>query len=390
MEGGFMLSSGAAKALFVAVTAAVAAMAGVQFHQHRHHRLPIVAGPAVTRVADLSEYGPGLKGTMADAKVFFLEGREPGGTVLLMAGTHPNEIDGLLSALIFIENASVEKGTVIVIPQLNHSASVYTRPGDGYPLFYDIKTPWGAKTFRFGDRGASPLDQWPDPDVYVHYPDGQMLSFLDARNTNRSWPGRPDGLLMEQVTAAVMSLIARERVNVALDLHGAETMFPVTNCIVAPGKSMKIATLASMTVTAMEGFENHVEPSPKGFRGLSHREIGDHSEALPFLMEAPFPFLDQPTGPKTVDLLMTGRDPFLLSLAAQQKLFVPYDESGWPVEKRVGQQCSVALEILRQYSMKNRGRAIQVRDVPRYADLVANGVGFYYHDPRKAKIVYYD
>jgi predicted deacylase len=387
-----MSRSGAVKILCVAVIAAVAALASAQFYRHRHQRLPIVAGPAVTRVVNLSQYGEGLKNTMADTKVFFLQGKEPGGTVLLMAGTHANEIDALLSALIVVENALVQKGTVIVIPQLNHSASLYTRPGDGYPLFYDVQTPWGAKQFRFGDRGASPLDQWPDPDVYVHYPDGQLLSFQDARNTNRSWPGRPNGLLTERVTAAVMRLLAEERVDIALDLHGAETMFPVTNCIVAPEQSMKIATMVSMTVTAMEGFENHVEPSPKGFRGLSHREIGDYSQTAPFLMEAPFPFLDQPTGPKTRDLLMTGRDPFLLSLAGQQKLFVPYDASGWPVERRVGQHCSVALEIIRQYSKKNADRAIRISEVPRYADLLRNGVGFYYHDPTKAKPtrVYFD
>jgi len=379
-----MSRSGAVKTLFVVVIAAVAAAAGAQFYQHRHHRLPIVAGPAVTRVVNLSHYGAGLANTMADTKVFFLQGREPGGTVLLMAGTHANEIDALLSALIVVENALVEKGTVIVIPQINHSASVYTRPGDGYPLFYDVQTPWGAKQFRFGDRGASPLDQWPDPDVYVHYPDGQLLSFLDARNTNRSWPGRPNGLLTEQVTAAVMKLLADEHVDIALDLHGAETMFPVTNCIVAPEVSMKIATMVSMTVTAMEGFENHVEPSPKGFRGLSHREIADFSKTAPFLLEAPFPFLDQPTGPKTRDLLMTGRDPFLLSLAGQQKLFVPYDASGWPIERRVGQHCSVSLEIIRQYSRRNADRAIRISEVPRYADLLSNGVGFYFHDPSKA------
>ncbi|HPW21208.1 MAG TPA: hypothetical protein PLE61_10380 [Vicinamibacterales bacterium] len=379
-----MSRSGPVKGLLVAVVASVAAVAGAQFHQHRHQRLPIVAGPAVARVASLSEYGEGLARTMADTKVFFLQGAEPGGSALIMAGTHANEIDALLSALIFVENAVVEKGTLIVIPQLNHSASVYTRPGDGCPLFYGIETPWGTKVFRFGDRGASPLDQWPDPDVYVHYPDAQLLSFLDARNTNRSWPGRPDGLLTERVTAAVMRLLAEERVDIALDLHGAETMFPVTNCIVAPERSMRIATMASMTVTAMEGFENHVEPSPKGFRGLSHREIGDHSDTAPFLLEAPFPFLDQPTGPKTRDLLMTGRDPFLLSLAGQQKLFVPYDESGWPIEKRVGQHCSVALEIINQFSRKRADRAIRISEVPRYADLVRNGVGFYFHDPSKA------
>lgn len=374
-----------AKTLFAVITGAVTAVSGLQFYHHRHDRIPIVAGPGVTRVADLSKYGAGLKGTMADTRVFFLEGKEPGGKALVMANTHANEVDGILSALIFIENALVEKGALIVIPQLNNSAGRNTRPGDGYPLYYEIPTAWGSKKFRFGDRGASPLDQWPDPDVYVHYPDRQLLSFLDARNTNRTWPGRPDGPLMERVTDAVMRMLKQERVDIAIDVHGAETMFPVTNCIVAPERSMRIATIASLTVTAMEGFENHVEPSPQGFRGLSHREIGDYSETLPFLLEAPFPFLDQPTGPKTVDLLLNGRDPFLLSLARQNKLFVPYDESGWPVDRRVGQHCSMTLEIINQYSIKNADRAIRLSNVPRYADVVKNGVGFYYHDPEEAR-----
>ncbi len=387
-----MSRNGITKALFVAITGVVTAVAGVQFYHHRHYRLPIVAGPGVTRVVDLSEYGEGLKGTMADTKVFFLDGKEPGGKALVMANTHANECDAVLAALIFIENAVVEKGTLIVIPQFNNSASRNTRPGDGYPLFFEIPTAWGTKKFRFGDRSASPLDQWPDPDVYVHYPDRQLLSFLDARNTNRTWPGRPDGLLMEQVTHAVMRMLEQEHVDIAIDVHGAETMFPVTNCIVAPEKSMRIATMASLTVVAMEGFENHVEPSPQGFRGLSHREIGDYSETLPFLLEAPFPFLDQPTGPKTVGLLLNGQDPFLLSLARQNKLFVPYDESGWPIEKRVGQHCSVAQEIINQYSIRNADRAIRIGKVPRYADVVREGVGAYFHEPGKARAadVYYN
>ena len=104
---------------------------------------------------------------------------------------------------------------------------------------------------------------------------------------------------MEKVTYAAMQIMKREKIDMAIDIHGAETMFPVTNCIVAPDKSMRIATMTSLTVQAMEGFENHVESSPGGFRGLSHREIGDHSDTMPFLLEAPLPFLDQPTGPKT-------------------------------------------------------------------------------------------
>ncbi len=369
------------KTLLLVCMTLMVAVSGVQFYQHRHFQLPIVAGPGVTRVGMLSDYFEPLKGTAGDTKVFYLEGKEPGSKLLLIANTHSNEPAAILTALIFIENAVVEKGTVIVIPQFNNSGSRNTKPGDGYPLYFDVPTSWGAKRFRMGNRNASPLDQWPDPDVYTHYPDRQMLSYLDIRNTNRTWPGRPNGVLMEKVTYAAMELIRNEGVDVAIDIHGAETMFPVTNCIVAPDKSMRIATMVALTVQAMEAFENHVEPSPQGFRGLSHREIGDFSDAMPFLLEAPIPFLDQPTGPKTVELLLKGKDPFLLSLAKQKKLFVPYDASGWPMERRVGQHCSIIQQIAAQYSMKNRKQPIQISGVPKHADLIQNGVGYYYHDP---------
>jgi predicted deacylase len=373
------------KSALIAFAAVLMILGGAPLYKHRHYEVPIVAGPGVTNVIKLSEFVPSLKGSMADADVFVLEGKEPGGKVLVIANTHANEPAGLLAAVIMIENAVVEKGTLMVIPEFNGSGGRNTRPGDGYPLYFDIPTEWGAKRFRMGNRDTSPLDQWPDPDVYIHYPDKQLLSFIDVRNTNRTWPGRPNGPLMEKVTFAAMEMMRKDRLNIAIDMHGAETMFPVTNCIVAPQKSAKIATLVSMTVKAMEGFDNHVEPSPPNFHGLSHREIGDFSDTLPFLLEAPIPFLDQPTGPKTVKLLLDGKDPFLLSLSKKKKLFVPYDENGWPIEKRVGQHCSVALEIIRQYSKKNPDTAIRISGIPRYADLVKNGVGRYFHDPAKAE-----
>jgi predicted deacylase len=387
-----MSKSSIIKIVFVIIILFITIFSGVQFYQHRHYQMPIVAGPGVTKVAMLSDYCETLKGTPGDTKVFFLEGKEEGGKLLLMGNTHSNEPAGILATLVFLENAVVEKGSIIIIPQFNNSGSRNTKPGDGYPLFYEISTEWGSKKFRMGNRNAAPLDQWPDPDVYVHYPDKQLLSYLDVRNTNRTWPGRPDGPLMERVTFATMELLRNENVDMAIDIHGAETMFPVTNCIVAPDKSMRIATMVTMMVTAMEGFANHVEPSPQGFRGLSHREIGDFSETMPFLLEAPVPFLDQPTGPKTLDLLLYGKDPFLLSLSKQKKLFVPYDSTGWPMERRVGQHCSIVLEIVNQFSMKNADQSIVIKNVPRYADLLENGVGFYYHDPAKAhkKNIYFN
>lgn len=372
------------KSVMGAVVVLMLIAGGIPLYRHRRFNLRVVKGPGVTNVMRLSDFEPGLKGTAADTRVYILEGKEPGGKMLLMSNTHANEPEGLLAALIVIENAVVEKGTLYVIPVFNNSASRNTRPGDGYPLYFDVPTDWGARRFRMGNRDASPLDQWPDPDIYIHYPDRQLLSFIDVRNTNRTWPGRSSGPLMEKVTFGAMELMRNEKIDLAVDIHGAETMFPVTNCIVAPEKSMKLATLVSMTVKAMEGFDNHVEPSPPGFRGLSHREIGDYSDTFPFLLEAPTPFLDQPTGPKTVKLLMDGKDAFLLSLAGKKKLFVPYDENGWPLEKRVGQHCSVTLELARQFSKKNPGRPIVIRGVPRYADLVKKGVGGYLADPGKA------
>ncbi len=376
--------SGSVKAALVVVIGVLTVLGGVPLFKHRHSSISVVAGPGVARVAKLSDFGPGLKGSPADASVYVLEGKEPGGKAFVMADTHANEPAGLLAALILIENAVVEKGTLYVVPEFNASAGRNTKAGDGYPLYFDIPTGWGEKRFRMGNRDASPLESWPDPDVYIHYPDKQLLSYLDVRNSNRTWPGRPDGPIMERVTFAAMELMRGQKVNIAIDLHGAETMFPVTNCIVAPEKSAKIATLVSLTVKAMEGFDNHVEPSPKNFRGLSHREIGDYSDTLPFLLEAPIPFLDQPTGPKTVKLLLDGKDPFLLSLSKQKRLFVPYDENGWPIEKRVGQHMSVMLEIFRQFTKKNPDAGIRLSGAPKYGELVKNGVGHYFHDPAKA------
>jgi len=380
------------KITLVAVIGLVVGVAGTQLYTHRHFDVPIVAGPGVTRVAKLSDYCPTLKGTAGDTNVFFLESGVPGGKALIIANTHPNEPAGSLAAFVYVENAVPEQGTLIVIPEFNNSGSRGTWQGDGYPLYFGIKTPWGEKTFRMGGRGVSQVDQWPDPDIFVHYPERQLLSYIDARNTNRTWPGRPNGILAERVCYAAMELIRQEGVDVVLDLHGAETMFPVTNCIVAPDKSIRIATMTTLTVSMAEGFANHVEPSPRNFHGLSHREIGDYSDAYPFLLEAPIPFLDQPTGPKTVQLLLDGKDEFLLSLSKQKRLFVPYTEAGWPMEKRVGQHCSVSLEIFNQFGKRFPDKAIVISGTPKYADLVANGVGAYLHDPERAAPdrVYYE
>jgi hypothetical protein len=111
---------------------------GLPLRRHRHFDIPVVKGPGVTAVLRLSEFSPHLRGTPGDTNVYVLQGREPGGKALIMGDTHSNEPEGMLSAIIFIENAVVEKGTLYVIPFFNNSGSRATRPGDGYPLYFDV------------------------------------------------------------------------------------------------------------------------------------------------------------------------------------------------------------------------------------------------------------
>ncbi len=125
---------------------------------HRNFKVEIVCGPGVTAIRKLSDFCPSLKGTMADTLVFILEGQQPGGQALIMGNTHANEPEGMISTLIFIENAVVEKGILYLIPFFNRSARLNTRPGEGYPLYFSITTPWGIKKFPMGNRDASPLD----------------------------------------------------------------------------------------------------------------------------------------------------------------------------------------------------------------------------------------
>jgi hypothetical protein len=275
----------------------------------------------------------------------------------------------------------VNRGRVIVVLSANRSASTVTRPSGAYPAEYVIPTPWGSRTFRMGDRWSNPLDQWPDPEVYIHSPSNQNLAYCDIRNLNRTWPGRPNGTLTEKTCHALMRLIRSERVDLFVDLHEAELQYPVISTIVAHDRGQELAMMVSMMLTDTEGFNMGMEFSPRNLRGLSHREVGDFSDAISLLFEAPEPFLDATRGRTTAELLLTGRDEFVVKAGKHGLLFEKIDQKGWPIDVRVGRHTSAVLQTMSSWTEAHPEKALESSGIPRYAEILENGTGRYLKNP---------
>ena len=357
----------------LAAATGLAAFSGAHFRA-LYEREPVVRGPGVTRVGRLSDYLAPLKGTVADTDVFFLEGRKPGGTVVLLGGVHGNEAAGMLSAVLVVENGVVDAGRVIVVPHANESSFTNTAPSEGVPSRFRVKTAAGERWFRYGDRLTNPVHQWPDPEVCVHYPSGQYLSDFESRNLDRSFPGRSDGNFTEQVAFALTELVRREKAALAVDLHEARPMNPIVNCIITHERARELASLASLDLDA-EGLPMRLEPSPKNLRGMSHRELGDHTPALAVLMETGNPIQDKLHAVADEALILTGRDEFFERAARKGLLYVPYLEKGLSMEERVGRHVGSFRTLVAVLSDLEPGQAVAVSHLPGYAEIRAEGVG---------------
>ena len=381
------------KSIALCVIAFCMAVAGYLFWEHRNYKEPVVVSEYITEVKKLSDYSDVVKGTVNDSNVYIFDSGVEGGTFLIWGSTPPEEPAGVMAASLMVENLKVTQGKVIIIDRENNSASTNTRVGEAYPRFFTYETEWGTKIWRFGDRHANQLDSWPDPEVYIHYPSGQTLANVDIRNTNRNWPGKANGLLTERTNYAVMELIRQEGVDMTLDFHEAELEYTVENTIVVHEKGQAVAAMVSMDLTA-NTFDVPVgmEFSPTALHGLSHREVGDYSDAASYLVEVAEPMLDRIRGITDEELLMSGKDRFVMMAGDRGLLYAPIDENGWPIEKRVARHIAVATKIIEVNNTVNPDQVITIEGIPTYEEIMANGLAPYYHNPATAPAerVYYD
>jgi hypothetical protein len=330
----------------------------------------------LTRTGRLSEYCESLHGSRADATVYFYDSGVPGATMLVLGGTHPNEPAGFLAATVLVENVVMAAGRLIVIPQACADGFTCTDPLEGVPGHFSVPTPQGNRVFRFGARAANVVDQWPDPLVYLQYPSGQQLSGNETRNLNRAYPGRPDGTTTERTAYAIMQLIEKERVTLAVDLHEAAPEMPIINALITHEKGRDIAAGAVLNLE-IEGLQFALEYSPPNFRGLSHREWGDRTKTIPFLMETSNPIQGRLRGRTSEELILKGEDALYLKAARLGTVRITYDDAGEPLARRVGRHLQGLRAIIESFREQHPESPFTCRGMPGSAELLERGVGAY-------------
>lgn len=366
-------------AIFLVIAIIITVFAARNFSAMNNEEV-IVKGPGVTEVRMLSDYSPNIKGTSSDTEIYVLDGKKEGGSTLILGGTHANEPSGYLAAIMMIENLVPETGTVYVIPRANASAFTHNDAQEGSPQKITIETPWGERWFRFGSRATNPTDQWPDPDVYIHAASGQKLSGSETRNLNRGYPGREDGTRTEQVCFGIVNLINTDKIDMTFDLHEASPEYPVINAIVAHEDAMTIASNVVINLQ-LEGINFGLEPSPVNLHGLTHRELGDYTDTLAILMETANPAQGRLRGKTNEQLVIEGKDEGYIKAAELGYVYVPFDESGHPIEERVARQITSIMEFITTFSKTYPDKPIEVSNIPSYDSILEDGIGEYLLKP---------
>jgi len=232
-------------------------------------------------------------------------------SMLVMGGTHPNEPSGQMTAILFLENVVMQRGTIYIIPEINRSAYSYSTPQEAQswyftiPVYNDKGEEIGQREFKFGSRLTNVKEQWPVPDVYTHS-SGQQLSQNEIRNLNRSFPGSPDGTYTEMTAWGVTNLLLQNDITIEIDLHEASPEYLTNNALIyhqdskdiynrirLNPKAFRYPKLDEMGNEVLDKDSNPVtnrmvismEESPENMHGLSHRELGDYSNSYVFLLE---------------------------------------------------------------------------------------------------------
>src|SRR5258708_5086248 len=122
-------------------------------------------------------------------------------------------------------------------------------------------------------------------------------------------------------------------------------------------------------------------PPPKNPPGLSHREFGDHTSAEAVLTESANPAMGRFRGRTGEELVVEGRDANYVRAARLKRLFVGFDEQGWPLKLRVARNLAAIEELINAYNELHPETPIEIENLPSYKDVIARGLGAFLRPP---------
>jgi hypothetical protein len=207
------------------------------------------------------------------------------------------------------------------------------------------------------------------------------LAGEESRNFNRVHPGHPRGYLTERLSYALMQLIRKENADVCIDLHEAPPDRPLVNAFAIHERAADLASLAILNLEA-QGIKVRLEMSPKHLRGLSHREVGDHTQAMAILMEAQSPYHGPLRGRADEANLLTAKDPFLVLASDMGRTSVKHTKEGVPIHLRTARHVTSVVEVANALTEFKPERGVTIEGAPPYEGMVKNGIGTYFREPK--------
>ena len=368
-------------AIVIAVALLFAIMASVDFIAMRKAE-PIADNPRVTEIRMLSEYCEGLEGTALDTEIYILDSGKPGGTLLVLGGTHPNETASYLAAIAMVENLKCTQGRLFIIPWTNKSGFTHTSPLDGMQDFFNIELDDGSvRKFRVGNRLTNPVDQWPDYTYYMGSSGRQLegTEIAEIRNVDRLYYGNENGVLTEMVCAGIYNLINEEGVDLTMDMHEGSPEFLYLDCVMVNQKAdnqtaMSIAQGMALDMQ-FDDLDMRAEYSGVKSYGLSHRSLGDNTASMMTLMETYNPSMGPLHGKMDDDLIVNGNEPNYVQAHLDGYVYFDVPEDGYPLVERVARHVTCITYLAQEYGAVYKDRAIAFEGLGSYSDMVSAGLG---------------
>ena len=146
------------------------------------------------------------------------------------------------------------------------------------------------------------------------------------------------------------------------------------NAIVAHERAMPLAVNVVMNLE-LRDIKIGLEPSPQNLHGLTHREIGDHTEALAVLMETANPAQGRLRGKTSAELVLTGKDRMYIKAFGAKRLYVDFDEKGHPLSERVCRHLAGIDEFLKAFTEAMPDRPVILSALPAPEDIREQGIG---------------